>query len=299
MGVGTHRLVMAIAARIIADSIHRLGPTPRRITTFELRFPRFILAELATHRKFSKNTASSRAIPVAKLIAEAENDPALFVYWGGNRSGMQADEELSPQEIEAAKAEWLAARDSAVAHVKRLLALGLHKQSTNRLLEPFLHTTVLLTATDFANFYALRRHPAAQPEMQALANAMWNAQQASTPVDRTHLAGVDKWHLPLVTDEERREFPATAVKICVGRCARVSFLGHDGKRNPAADIELHDRLMSSGHWSPFEHAALPFRQPWWKRLMGHGDEQGNLSGWLQYRKTLADEHPYQPGQVEP
>lgn len=281
---------MTITAKVIADSVHIYGGKPRRLTTFELRYPRFIHAEIMTHRMLSKNSSSSRAIPVQKMIDDVERDPAMFVFWGKNQPGMQAAVEMAPEEIEAAKAEWLAARDSAVAHARRLLELGLHKQNVNRLLEPWLHVTALVSATDWANFYALRDHKDAQPEFQALARAMRAAHRASTPVDRTERLGINAWHLPLVTDAEREELDEqTALKVCIGRCARVSYLTHDGRRDPAADIDLHDRLMRSGHWSPFEHAARPTHVP----------RSGNLSWWQQYRKTIAAEHPYQLGQVEP
>lgn len=290
---------MGTTATVLADSIHHLSQGSRRLTTFQVRFQRFALPELSVHRWFSKNTASSRAIPVEKLIREAQEDPALFVHWGCNKPGMVATEELSPAKIGEAKAAWLAARDAAVLHAQRLLSLGLHKQAANRVLEPYLHTTVILSATDLANFYKLRLAPDAQPEMQALAGAMWEAQQASTPVDRTDLKGIDRWHLPMIGDDERHALMSAAIKVCVARMARVSYLTQDGRRDFNADVALHDRLAQSGHWSCFEHAATPFKQTWWRRLCGHDDRQSNFSGWTQYRKKFANEHPYTPGQVEP
>ena len=290
---------MGITATIVADSVHRRGPGPRRLTTFQLRFPRFVLPELATHRMFSKNSASSRAIPIEKMVEDVLRDPAMFVFWGKNQKGMQAATEMSADEIEGARADWLESRDSAVEQARKLLKRGLHKQNVNRLLEPFMHIIVLCTATDWANFYCLRRDAMAQPEMQALANAMWDAHSASTPVDRTNLRGVNEWHLPLVGDEERFEFGDAAVLISTGRCARVSYLRHDGVRDWQADIELANRLSASGHWSPFEHAAKPYVPSWWRRMLKLGDCSGNFSGWQQARKDWANEHPYTPGQVTP
>lgn len=281
---------MTISARILADSVHYLGEKPSRLTTFELRYPRMIHAEIMTHRMLSRNASSSRAIPIEKMIADVLTDPAMFVFWGRNQKGMQAAEEMSPDEVEVAKVAWLEARDRAVEQAQKLLKLGLHKQNVNRLLEPWMHITIICTATDWANFYFLRRSPMAQPEFKALADAMWREHQVSMPVDRTNLDGISAWHLPFVGDEERVELGEDALKVCAGRCARVSYLTHNGKRDPAADIELHDRLATSGHWSPFEHPAKPLL--WGERL-------GNFVGWLQYRKTLTGEHPYEPGQVEP
>lgn len=279
---------MTISAKILADSVHHHGDRPCRLTTFELRYPRFVHAEFMTHRMFSRNSASSRAIPIEKMVRDVLDDPALFVYWGRNQKGMQAAEEMLPAEATFARAEWLRARDAAVEHARHLSHMGLHKQNVNRLLEPWMHITVIASATDFANFYNLRCHPAAQPEMRTVAEAMRDAHAASTPIDRTGLNGIDAWHLPLVNDCERLDLGDDSIKVSVGRCARVSYLTHDGKRDPAADIELHDRLCSNGHWSPSEHAARVATSP---------AVSGNFYGWTQYRKTLPDEHPYHRGQV--
>jgi thymidylate synthase ThyX len=281
---------MTISARVIADSIHHHGPRPSRLTTFELRYPRFIHAEFMTHRMFSRNSASSRAIPIEKMIRDVLDDPAVFVFWGRNQKGMQAIDEMTTGETARARDEWLSARDAAVHHARLLLQMGLHKQNVNRLLEPWMHITVIASATDFANFYNLRCHSAAQPEMRVLAEMMRDAHTDSVPVDRTHLQDAEEWHLPLVTDSERVELGADAIKVSVGRCARVSYLTHDGVRDPAADIELHDRLCASGHWSPTEHVA---------RISELTYHSGNFYGWMQYRKTRTNEHPYQPGQVLP
>lgn len=280
-----------ITARILADSTNRSGSGSARITTFELRYPRFIHAEFMTHRLFSRNAASSRAIPIERMIADVLEDPAMPVFWGSNRPGMQAGAELGADDIADVMCDWLTARNDAIATARAMSARGLHKQIVNRILEPWAHITVICTATDFANFYHLRRDPQAQPEIQALANAMWAAHQESVPVERRACGPHTVWHLPLVTDEEREEMPLhDAVKVCVGRCARVSYLTHDGRRDPAADIELHDRLARSGHWSPFEHAA---------RAQPLAERSGNFYGWDQHRKTFTTEHPYEPGQVAP
>jgi len=185
---------MTITAKIIADSV---SPDGVRITTMQLRYPRFIHAEFLTHRMFSRNASSSRAIPVERLIADIEADHAMPVYWGKNQKGMQAREECdgrvkswefgpSPSEFGGgmswtAEEAWHFARDNAIKMARAFHEAGYHKQIVNRLLEPFSHINVLVTATDWANFYALRRHEDAQPEMKALADAMWEAQQASEP----------------------------------------------------------------------------------------------------------------------
>ena len=290
---------MTIAARILADSA-RLDSPAARITTFELRYPRFCHSELMTHRMLSRNAASSRALPIERMIADVLEDPAMPVHWGSNKPGMQAGAELNPLDKAHTTFAWLRARDNAVISARHMSALGLHKQIVNRILEPWAHITVICTATDWANFYHLRRDPQAQPEIHALADAMWTAQQGSTPIPRRPQPmprrqrwSSEAWHLPLITDEERQDTNLDLrdlIKISTGRCARVSYLTHEGKRDPAADIALHDRLATSGHWSPFEHAA---------RVQETATRSGNFYGWDQYRKTFVAEHPYNPGQVTP
>jgi len=290
---------MTITARILADSA-RLDSPAARITTFELRYPRFVHSELMTHRMLSRNAASSRAIPIERMIADVLEDPAMPVHWGSNKPGMQAGAELDGDSLSAVQRRWLQARDNAVCTAREMSAWGLHKQIVNRILEPWAHITVICTATDWANFYHLRRDPMAQPEIRALADAMWTAQQESTPIlrrpqptPRRQRWSSEAWHLPLVADEERQDTSLDLrdlIKISTGRCARVSYLTHEGKRDPAADIALHDRLATSGHWSPFEHAA---------RVQETATRSGNFYGWDQYRKTFAAEHPYNPGQVTP
>lgn len=271
---------MATEAKVVLDSI---SPNGVRLVTFEVTFWRAVLAEFNTHRVFSRNSASSRAIPVQKMLDRVTNDPFLPLYWGANQSGMQAAQELSAEDIAECKDIWLDARDSAMHHARRLLEKGLHKQTANRLLEPFLYHTVLVTATEYDNFFALRAHPDAQPEIKVAAEAMLKALQESTPQP----VGYGQWHLPLVPDVEqlRSEGYNTyeIVRISAGRCARVSYLTHHGTREPQADIDLCNRLIGSGHMSPMEHPATPFVD----------DEfLGNIRGWRQFRKTITNEQNF-------
>lgn len=285
---------MPITAKVIADSI---SPEGIRLTTMELRYPRAIHAEFMTHRMFSRNASSSRAIPVERLIAEAEDDPAVPTWWGANQRGMQARQELTGSNLEAVQREWFWARDAAVASAKLMAIRGAHKQLVNRLLEPYTHIRVLVTATDWANFYALRRHPDAEPHMQALADAMAFAQGASTPV----LLNPGQWHAPYVAelyDRSSTEQAEQAVKLSVARCARVSYKTHDGQLpEVAADLALYDRLVGSNplHASPAEHQATPDRRSDWSPPFCTESKWerphlwGNLRGWCQYRKLLPGE----------
>jgi len=268
---------MATEAKIIADSIHG----EHRLTTMQLKFPRFILAEFNTHRQFSRNASSSRAIPTKKIMETVRNDPAEPVYWGRNQPGMQAEEELSLEEIGYAQGTWHAARREALVYANYLVGQGVHKQIVNRILEPWMWAHVVVTATEWENFYALRTDKAAQPEMRALALAMLAVHNASEPVVRDEF----EWHLPYVNNDEKNILGLeNALKCSVARCARVSYLNHDGtKPDPGKDLELHDRLKTSGHVSPFEHQARPFS--------GDGsDAEANFRGWVQYRWMIPNEN---------
>lgn len=301
---------MSYSAKILADSI---SPAGVRLTTMEVTFPRIVLAEFNTHRMFSRNSASSRAIPVEKMLARVMDDPFLPVWWGKNQSGMQANDELSdeiqhsddghssaPSDRETARKHWLWARDFAVERVRSLQVIGLHKQIANRLLEPFLWHTVIVTATEWENFFALRCHKDAQPEIRVIA-AMMRGLYAE---GKTREVGYDDWHLPLVEGVDKEELIADVVdrpdqprdevnnvlaQVSSGRCARVSYLTHDGKRDWRADVTLAERLRASGHMSPFEHAARPMRAGDPSKVF-----EGNFRGWVQYRKLLPHEAIYSP-----
>lgn len=273
-------------AKILLDSI---GPSGKRITTWELRFPRFVHAELMTHRLFSRNSASSRAIPNEKLISQVVEDPAMPVFWGRNQSGMQAREELVGDELKLAIDTWLQGRDEAVGLSRKLAVSGLHKQIANRVIEPWMFITVIVTATEFDNWFAQRDHPDAQPEIAWIAKDMHALYVKSGP----QILDVGEWHLPLLAKQyDRGEAFDLEVKghsiedlkmIAVGRCARVSYLTHDGRRDIQADIDLAKKLRSQnpGHWSPFEHVA---------QAMERAEPSGNFIGWKQFRKEFANEH---------
>lgn len=267
-------MTSSITATVIADSISTFG---RRITTLQLRYPRFIHSEFLTHRVFSRSSASSRAIPVAKMIEQVQHDPALPVHWGLNQPGMQAHTEYS--DPDSAKNAWVEAARAAASHAQNLANLGLHKQIVNRVLEPFQWMHTVVTATEWANFFELRCHPDAQPEFQALACAIREAMAVSIPVNRvTGLQRIDSWHLPYISQEERENTRyALLPKISAARCARVSYLKHDGSApSIEEDLALFERLVGSRpmHASPCEHQASAASSLTCSR---------NFLGWLQYR----------------
>lgn len=267
---GGGRRQVAYKARIVLDSVNGAGD---RLTTMEVTYPLFVHNEVLTHRAFSRNAASSRAIPIEKTIKAVRDDPVVPVWWGKGQSGMQAREELTGTSREWAEKNWLNARDAAVDCAYRMLDEGAHKQIVNRLLAPWAWITVLVSATEWQNFFALRCHPDAQPELQRIAYMMRDLYQESRPVE---IADGD-WHLPLYTGVKVGDLAyPLAVKISTGRCARISYLTHNGIRDPQEDIRLHDDLLRNGHMSPFEHVAQA----------APGAQSGNFTGWRQYRSMV-------------
>lgn len=292
------------STKIIADSVNPVGD---RLTTFELTYPRFVHAELMTHRLFSRNSASSRALPTEKLLEQIENNPVMPKFWGKNQSGMQAAEELTGMDLHHAKTAWLSARDKAVHHAKMMHDIGMHKQLANRVLEPWMFITVIVTATEYENWFWLRDSEYAQPEIAWVAREMRKQYKENKPIQ----CGPGVWHLPYVVIDdpddplyvnlrelaEAIELPGHSnaiysagqkdlinkalIKIATARCARVSYLTHDGQRDYTKDMMLHDKCRDNGHWSAFEHCA-------------EADEastrHGNFVGWRQYRKTFKNEH---------
>ncbi|HXF33913.1 MAG TPA: FAD-dependent thymidylate synthase [Candidatus Acidoferrales bacterium] len=271
---------MSFSARVLLDSI---APNGVRLVTMEARYPRFIHSEMMTHRVFSRNAASSRAIPIKKMIATVRETPAMPIFWGKNQTGMSAREQISDEARSLAEAEWRQALENALRTAETLSdsTIDLHKQLVNRILEPFAWITVIITATEWSNFFTQRCHEDAQPEIQHIAQLMLDEYRAS----RSKAVARGGWHTPLIQDDERALPVETLKHISVARCARVSYLTHDGKRDPQKDIELYDRLVeggANGHWSPFEHVATP--------AASIDDYSGNLHGWIQFRKTFAQEN---------
>lgn len=263
-----------ITARVVADS---LSPVGKRITTFVLTYPRFIHSEFMTHRIFSKNSSSSRAIPVGKMIEAINCSPAMPEYYGAAQKGMQAAVEMLPEQIVEYKRDIDTLRGNALGFADKWKLVA-HKQTLNRYLEPWAHITVLCTSTEWGNFFNLRAHREAQPEIRMLAVAMLRAGRDS----KAMLLGKDEWHMPF-GDQMPEDAPlADKLKIATARAARVSYLNFEGSHDPLKDIALHDQLAASGHWSPFEHCAQALHSA---QIMS-----GNFRGWGQYRKLFANEH---------
>ena len=276
---------MTITARIECDSINMWG---NRLTTFVLKYPRFIHSQIMTHRVFSRSSSSSRAIPTKKIIDNIVKDLAMPVFWGKNQAGMQATEELCESDILDVKSIWTHLSNMSTQYANLLSQIGLHKQITNRVIENFSHIEVIVTATTYSNFFKLRRHKDAEPEIQELANKMFECYMYSQP----KFLHVGQWHLPFITEEEKISStgyftPELLRKFSAARCARVSYLTHEGREpRQEDDLNLFNRLVTRDnldepkHLSPLEHVATPLLFP--RRC-------GNFKGWKQLRKFIKGE----------
>jgi thymidylate synthase ThyX len=271
------------AAEVIADSIY----DGVRLVTMRATFPRFILAEFNTHRMFSRNSASSRAIPVKRQIELVRESPFVPQQWPENQSGMQArgffDEESGVPRI--AWDIWTDAALSAARKAEGLAAYGVHKQIASRLLEPFMWHTVIVSSTTpgLDNFFAQRDHEDAQPEMQTLARAMRKVLGWSDPIHT-------QWHIPFAEDICGNMEPLENWMIrSVARCARVSYGREMEEKAYEEDVALVERLIRSDHWSPLEHVGIA--SPALVRSIFHEDGQlyepahvGNFARpWAQLR----------------
>lgn len=312
------------AAELLADSISDRGV---RIVTAKVTFPRFTLAEWNTHRVFSRNSASSRAIPTEILIERVLQDPFVPETFNQRVVGMGVGEEFGEEDAATARQMWLDAAEDAREHAFRLCELGLDKSRANRLLEPFLWHTAIFTSTEWDNFFAQRLHKAAQPEFQIVASALREAIDASQPQVLTE----GQWHLPLVEAAELQHLcdvrfsgdpdavaaaEAHVKKLSASRCARVSYDRFDDEPIEKT-IQRAEFLMTNGHFSPFEHVARPFsagenevvedvmravnmgKQHIPKQraldMMHHASFCGNFRGWVQMRYEIPFQRDF--GQV--
>lgn len=274
------------SVEVIKDSI---APCGIRLTTLQLCYPRFVHAEFMTHRAFSRNAMSSRAIPIAKMVEMVERSPVIPVYWGTNQPGMQAQCEMSEHNRATAQGLWLEGARNALKTAGMLLQVGCHKQIANRVLEPWSWITVLVSATNWDNFLHLRCHKDAQPEIRRVAIEIAEALFSNEPT----VLHNGQWHIPYFTEEDAYLASIDDFKaIGTARCARVSYLNHAGKRDIQKDLDLHNQLRSSGHWSAFEHVA---------QALKHKTSSGNFIGWKQYRQEFEDQvrsKPFTPEILE-
>lgn len=312
-------------AKVLADSeIQAPGGnsySPRtRAITIEFTIPRFILAEVNTHRKASRNSASSRAIPTTDtfkdgklvtkgLISRVKEHPFIPLKFNKRVKGMGVGAELAEKEAREAKSAWLWACHQAIRGAEILADLDVDKSRANRLLEPFMEHTIILTmdTRGFDNFFALRHHPLAQPEFQLVAKVMLKAMLESTPI----ALEPGQWALPLVTEREMEDtimdFGPTAFlkemvdsdsktagiefywpMVSASRCARVSYDTHENFELLPKTMERAKTLVTNGHLSPLEHVLRAPTQEEFDEHRGGYDPAlcGNIDGFVQLRKLV-------------
>lgn len=314
---------MTITAKVILQSRHALADA--MITTVLARYPKFIHGEAKTHRLiyigteayeslgeiglmdekgFSRNASSSRAIPVNRLIQDVIDDPVTPSFSGSNKPGMQAGEPLPDEDRKLLIDIWNGGREDAIRRAKAMADIGGAKQDVNRIIEPYSHINVLITATEWDNFSELRCHPAAQPEMRVLAESIMNAIDCHTAGLKYQTLMPGQWHLPFVTKDnelnvqelndrfsyDNESFNRTLRKISTARCARLSYMTHEGKEPRIFDdLNLYDFLVGSAplHASPAEHQATPDTIPIFETREWHRPElHGNFTGFIQHRKLI-------------
>lgn len=277
---------------VILDSI---SPDGIRLTTLHARYPRMIHAEVMTHRMFSRNARSSRAVPSSRLRAEDIYVPR-FAH---NQKGMRAAGLLSDEEQRRAEEIWNIMALGCQYGSEQLSSpddLNVHKQWTNRPLEFFGYIDVLISSTKWNNFLALRTDGAAQPEMQSLAWAVKDALEQSRPEDVLH----DWWHLPYIEADDWAESAGGSdlnyqqnvlCRVSAARCARISYAPFEGANGILADLERFEKLMNSGliHASPMEHQATPDEEDLIEGRWVHPTQHGNFHGWRQFRKMIPGE----------
>lgn len=269
---------MGYSVQLILDSVNAVGV---RLCTWELCFPRMVHAELMTHRVFSRNSASSRAIPTERLLGMIEEDPVEPKWWGKNQSGMQAREELTGLSLDRVRERWLRGRDEAVALSRDLQKLGLHKQIANRPIEAWMFITVVMSTTLHENWYDQRDHGDAQPEIAWVASTMHEISRSRVPT----FLPTGAWHRPYMRDGAALSTsytPRTLNLISAGRCAAVSYLNHGEGVDPEKDLSRAEKLLGAhpSHRSPFEHVA---------QARGDMTPVGNFHGWTQFRKLIPQE----------
>lgn len=270
-----------ISAKVIAYSVAENTDLP--IVTLELVYPRPIHSEFMTHRVFSRNASSSRAIPVKRMISTILDNMFVPIHWGANQPGMQAHHELTGWRRWASERIWRGLGRISCWGALALDKLGNHKQNVNRVVEPYSHIRVLVTSTEWDNFFKLRDHPDAEPHIQTLARAISYAIE-TFPRDQIRYLKPGQWHLPYVDyAEDTIEHPEllrSALMIATARAARVSYKTHDGKEpSVPADLELYAKLAAADpkHLSPLEHQATP---------TGDTEMHANFRGWRQFRSDV-------------
>lgn len=276
-----------VGAKIVADSISRAGV---RLTTFECVVPKWMIAEINTHGMIRRNSASSRAIPTLTLCERIEAQPFTPLEWRYRaiEGGMQAGELMSAEDAAASEEDWLEARDAMILYVEKLEKRKAAKEHINRLLEPWMYSIVVMTATEWENYFTLRGPSGgAQPEFKKLVEQQIALYEAQTElVRRTDALSYDNphtWHLPYVTDTERAQIACRKLPlISAARVAGVSYYRPGARKTIDADVARGLQLQADRHLSPLEMPAFP-------QSYGVPIFYGPFFGWEPYRSLIGGE----------
>jgi type II secretory pathway component PulJ len=297
-----------IKVSVIADSISHY--TGSRAITFELEYPRMVHSELMTHRMFSRNSASSRAIPVKTMLEQIRANPAEPVHWGKNQAGMQAKEELDDLIKIGVQSDWKQAMEHATFFAESASLKGAH-----RLTEPFQIIKIVLTATERNNWYWLRNHPDADPTIAVLAELMLEAENESEPVrlfeNEWHAPYVDRTYIYNGDDSGLKYFSngkevnvEEALRISASMCAQVSYRKSDDTLEKADKIFKQLIETEPCHASPVEHqlkaidiAPVKLYTWQWPEGVTHVDRRGNwwsgnTRGFIQHRQLIPENSKY-------
>lgn len=299
---------MSYFAKIIADSV---SPQGVRLTTMEVEYPHAIHKDIMTHCAFERNFLSFRAFPPEKVIKMIQADPFIPESFTKRAKGMAQGEPVENRERMLAESIWFEHRRHAIRTAERMLKLDIGKDQVNFILQDHAWIRGIITATHWDNFWALRAdappEAAPRPEVRRIATLMKQAYTNNIPAD----VNWNEYHLPFVYPNEQAAGVRSAYdgdwnfwkKVSTGRCARISYLTHDGIRDPWHDVRLHDGLLGNGHMSPFGHVAKPRmivdRNPHGLSRAGKYNPErdpmnygGKFYGWDPYRKEIPNEHNF-------
>lgn len=240
---------------VVVDSIEYVGEEEVFDISVSSDYHNFLANGITVHNCFSRNASSSRAVPVERTIQNILNDPWVPSDVYKNCKGMQGKDIVNEDDYDIFCEEWQDAAFKAIEVAHKMIDNGFHKQHINRILEPFTKIKVIVTATEWSNFFDLRLSPDADPEIQHLAKAIKMAMDAVSNT-YTYINAHGGRTLPYVSFDEMDAIDDLRILtlISAARCARVSYLNHDGsKPDILKDLALAKRLIDSGHMTPFEH----------------------------------------------
>lgn len=250
--------------KVLLDSVNPY--TNVRLTTLHCVYPQFIHQQVLTHRMFSRNSSSLRAISFDRASEEFE---IVYPTWTEEKKGMQGNI-ITDEDKQDLASSYVDCMYNDVRHwCKKLESLGVHHQDINNYLRPFQNIHTVITATDFENFFQQRLHESTKPDMQRLAQLIYTALEESKPEENCH-------HAPMLNDLWDSTFSNEQLYlISAARLARISYF--KWQDDPQKDLELAKKLIENNHPSPFEHIAFAQQD---------NEYYGNFKSWKQLRHIL-------------